>query len=157
MRKADARFDKLHAISPRSLPLRVRPEGLSLDNSKMFCKKTFEYTTVGINLLLGTLRCGLVPIMFLEESFILIRKPFQLVSYKSFFDGIKNRSVRYCSASSGIVNVKAYIKTTHIRTSSQWLSVGMCTGTISCSHSHRALLPICLEYVDISTGRCNGG
>ena len=71
------------------------------------CKKTCEYTTVGIILLLGTLRCGLVPIIFLEESFILIRKPLKFVSNKFFFDDIKNCSVRCCSASSGIVNVKA--------------------------------------------------
>ena len=40
----------------------------------------------------------LLPIIFLEESFILITKPVKFVSDKSFFDGTKNCVVHCCSA-----------------------------------------------------------
>ena len=69
-RKADARFNKSLTISSRGSSLRVRPEWLPLDNNMCFAKR--HVNTIGIILLLGTLRCGLVLIIFLEDSFILI-------------------------------------------------------------------------------------
>ena len=51
--------------------------------------------------------------IFLEESFIFIRKSLKFVSAKAFFDGIKNCPIRCCSASCRIENVKAYIKNTY--------------------------------------------